>query len=130
MKIINDKEFKSVLRLPDQKRYAYFVKHAADSQMIWTLYGKDGWVLALSDQWHQLVPVWPFQRFAEACVQGNWAGTEARPIELLAWLERWTPGMVHDKRMVAVFPTPSNRGVAVTPERLKKDLDAELSLIE
>jgi hypothetical protein len=51
-------------------------------------------------------------------------------IDLSVWLERWTPGMMRDKRLVAVFQTPADTGVAVSPERLKEDLEAELSLFE
>jgi hypothetical protein len=38
--------------------------------------------------------------------------------------------MMRDKRLVAVFQTPADTGVAVSPERLKEDLEAELSLFE
>jgi hypothetical protein len=34
--------------------------------------------------------------------------------------------IMHD--LVAVFPTPSIQGAVVSPERLKEDLESELSL--
>ena len=64
------------------------------------------------------------------CATDFWSGNEPRSIDLSAWLERWIPGMTRDRRLVAVFPTPSNRGVVVAPDRLKENLEAELSLYE
>jgi hypothetical protein len=127
---MHDKEFESVLSLSGSERYAYFVKKAADWEEIWSLKTEDGWVLAGDDQGNELVPIWPHQRFAIACATGNWRGSEPAPIELSVYLERWIPGMLRDRRLAAVFPTPTDKGVVVTPERLREDLEAELSLYE
>jgi hypothetical protein len=79
---------------------------------------------------HELVPVWPHSRYAEACANESWVGAEPSSIPLDRWLEAWTPGMIRDKRQVAVFPVPSGQGVVVTPERLRVDLLQELEQYE
>jgi hypothetical protein len=125
-----DKEFESVLSLSGSERYRYFVKKVADWEAIWSLRTQEGWILAGDDQGNELVPVWPHERFAVACATGNWSDSEPVRIEISTYLERWIPGMVRDRRLVAIFPTPSDKGVVVTPERLRQDLEAELSLYE
>jgi hypothetical protein len=64
---MHDKEFESVLALSGSERYAYFVKRVADWAELWSLKTEDGWVLAGDDAGHELVPIWPHQRFAMAC---------------------------------------------------------------
>jgi hypothetical protein len=126
---INDQEFQAVLALPGEQRYSYFIKRVADWEQVWSLQDEKGWVLTDDAAGHELVPVWPHPRFAEACVAGAWAGSVPKAIELSEWLEYWIPGMINDQRLVAVFPTPSMTSVTVvTPERLRDDLEEELSL--
>jgi len=127
--LINDKEYASVLSLPAPKRYEYFVKKVADRGEMWSLWSTAGWVLAGDESGNEAVPVWPHARFARAFAVGEWTG-EARAIELGAWMERWTPGMLKDHRLVAVFPTSGSKGMIIPPERLRDDLEKELSLYE
>jgi hypothetical protein len=77
-----------------------------------------------------MIPVWPHEKFAALCACDVWAGYVPKVIELDAWIERWIPGMMRDKRWVVVFPTPQNRGVAVDPTRISDDLQNELTNYE
>ena len=126
---MHDKEFESAFRLPVKQRYDYFIKKVADWEKVWSLATKDGWVLACDDEGKEAVPVWPHERFAEACVS-QWPGSESRSIELSIWKDRWLPGMLADGRLVAVFPTPGGKGVLVSPDQLTCDLNKEISLME
>ena len=128
---ISELEFESVICLPDADRYSYFVKRAADRGKVWSLWAKGGWMLVGTDTADECVPVWPHERFAEAYASSiAGSGFEAKAIELDSFRSRWIPGMTADNRMVAVFPTPQQRGVVVAPERLRRDLDGELALYE
>lgn len=129
-KKINEKEFTSVVHLAAPERYTHFIKRVADRQEVWSLYADGGWALVGDDNGNELVPVWPHEEYAVACAKDKWTGYRPQVIELRAWMKRWIPGMIKDKRNVAVFPTPSMQGVHVSPERLKNDLEAELALIE
>lgn len=128
--MLTDNEIAAVSRQDGPKRYSYAVKKAADQEVVWSLWHADGWALASDDQGQHLVPVWPHHEFARLCVRGNWTGYEPKQIELGVWVERWIPGMQQDMRLVAVFPTPSDRGVTVAPARFAEDLLAELSKYE
>lgn len=123
---INDKEFEAVSALPFQARYEYFIKHVADSEVVWSLGADDGWVLMGDKEGHEVVPVWPHDRYAAACVSADWAGNKPRPIPLSDWMDVWLPGLAQDHRLVVVFRTPTSNGAVVTPGRLTEDLAEEL----
>jgi hypothetical protein len=121
---MNDKEFESVSMLDNEKRYEYFVSRVSDWEEVWSLASSDGdWALATDDDGTEVVPVWPHERFAAACADGDWANDEPRSITLDQWMERWLPGIARDKRLIAVFPLPGGEGVRVAAERLQKDLE-------
>jgi hypothetical protein len=125
---VNDREFENVLALPAPRRYGYFIKRAAGHGELWGLHGHEGWVMAAGDDGTTYFPVWPHPRFAEACAAGSWAGEPPGPIDVDEWVEAWTPQLIREGFGVAVFQTPDDEGIAVTPERLKGDLEHELSL--
>jgi hypothetical protein len=118
------------LGLPDLKRYAYFIKRVVDWGEVWSLYREDGWVLAGSADGRELLPVWPHPEYARACVAEGFKNAEPRAIEIHDFVEKWIPGLIGDNRLVAVFPTPAMRGIARDPSDLKRDLEAELDLVE
>ena len=124
---MDDKEVASVLALPYPARYEYFLQRVADEGIVWSLGSESGWVLDGDEHGREYVPAWPEERFAAACVGGNWQGTEPRGIELTEWRERWTPGMIADQRLVAVFPTPAGKAISVDPQLLEWDLEEQLS---
>jgi hypothetical protein len=127
---VNDEEFRSVLALSADRRYEYFVKRGASHGAVWGLRGRDGWVIAEDDEGNRHFPVWPHPRFAEACAQGPWAGERPAAIDVDEWVEAWLPNLERDELRVAVFQTPEDKGVGVGPERLKSDLEEELSQFE
>jgi hypothetical protein len=130
-KLANEMEFENVLSLTAIKRYSYFIKKVVDFEVVWSLYEDDGWAMFLdNDGKHEVLPVWPHARYVEACAKEIWAGYKPREIDINTFLEKWIPGMIDDKRLVAVFPAPDNTCVNVMPERLRDDLESELSLYE
>lgn len=127
---LSDTELKSVTQLPPERRYSYSIKRFADQERVWSLRNEDGWILARDDEGNELVPIWPHALYAEQCALDEWANTTAQAIDLDVWLEKWVPGMMRDGRKVCVFPIPAGQGVIVTPEKLKADLEDELSKYE
>ena len=127
---VNDQEFESVVALPANQRYDYFIKRAASHGELWGLRGDGGWVVSADDEGDQYFPVWPHERFAAACAEGPWAGEEPVPVDIDEWVEAWLPNLERDGMRVAVFQTPDDKGVGVAPERLKSDLEAELAQFE
>ena len=127
---MHEKEFESVMSLTGAERYTYLIKRVADWEKIWSLRSEDGWALASDSEGHELVPVWPHEKFALACVSGEWSSCKPEKIALNYWLDRWIPGITKDQRVIAVFPDPSRRGVVVTPQKFKEDLEKEIELYE
>ena len=127
---LTDAELRAVTQLPPERRYNYAIKRFADQEKVWSLRNEDGWVLAADDEGNEIVPVWPHFLYAAQSALGDWANTVPQAIDLDAWLEKWLPGMIRDKRKVCVFPVPSGQGVVVSPERLESDLGEELSKYE
>lgn len=124
-----EKEIRAVVALPGPKRYEYWIKKVADQQQLWSLW-KGEWALAGDNLGHELVPVWPHPKYAALCATEQWANNVPKVIELKAWFERWIPGIEKDARLIAIFPTPTEKGTLVDPRRLESDLREELSQYE
>jgi hypothetical protein len=128
--IPKDKEIETVLASDGRKRYRYCVEKVVIQQQVWSLRQGGGWVLAGDDDGHELVPIWPHEKFALRSATGIWAGCLPEAIELDAWLEHWIPGLEKDGRLIAVFPSPADKGVAVAPKRFETDLRKVLAQCE
>jgi len=119
---LTEKEVRAVLLLPAAARYGHCIKRIADEELVWSLRGPDGWILACDHTGVIGVPIWPHELYARACATGEWAACVAHSIPTDEWLDRWTSGIKRDARMVIVFPTPSQKGLLVEPDRFADDL--------
>lgn len=127
---INDKEIESVLHLDAPNRYLYCVKKIADEQRLWSLKSNAGWALGTNDTGDELIPIWPHEAFASLCADGPWQGCSPQAISIDEWLSRWIPGIERDGRLIAVFPTAQNVGVAVKAAEFVTHLQSELAKYE
>jgi len=127
---LNKAEFDNVLKLAGPARYRHFIARIADWQQVWTLRQPDGFVTLGDDEGHICVPLWPHADYAMAFAVGDWSTCVPVDIDLDSFKEKWLPGMTRDSYLVAVFPTPSQKGVVVEPARLADDLNEELAKIE
>ena len=114
---VNDEELRSVLELPANRRYGYFLKRVSGHGELWGLRGEGGWVVAEDDEGVQHFPVWPHRRFAEACASGTWGGETPVAIDIDEWVEAWLENLERDEMLVAVFQTPDDQGVSVGTKR-------------
>ena len=110
-------------------RYEYFIKRVADWEEVWGLRDERGLVVAHADQGRALVPVWPHARYARECAVGNWEGAEPDAMDLGEWLDSLTASDA-TVRGIAVFPLRGGHGIAVEPDRLRRDIEGELTLYE
>jgi hypothetical protein len=129
---MNEKEFEAVTALPASDRYSYTIKKVADWEVLWSLVKRQEWTLSADNDEHELVPVWPHERFAAACATGQWESFEPQNIALSTWVEHWDPGIHRDKRLVSVFPVfaADISSVVVCSSRFREDLERELELYE
>jgi hypothetical protein len=126
---INPKQLEAVLALPGPKRYATFIKVAADQRCVWGLFS-EGWALAATNEGSQAFPLWPASEYAVRCASGVWAGYTPREIDLDTLFENLLPKLQETGTLAAVFPTPSEKGVTPDLRTLESDLRSELSKIE
>lgn len=127
MYLPSDIEVRSVLSKNSQDRYIYSVKRIADTQMLWSLRASDGgWALAASDAGNEIVPIWPHEKFAALCTVKEWIGYKPESIQLNVWIDRWTPGIIKDGRLVSICPTIESRGSVISAEEFLSHLEEEL----
>lgn len=129
-RVVSDREFISVLDLDAPKRYSHFIKQVVDCSEVWLLRGPNGYVLMQDESAVEHLPIWPNNRYAEACISGEWHDAVPVMLPLEVFLDKWIVGMSRDRKCAAVFPTPTNRGVSVSPARLRDDLSVALDEIE
>jgi Protein of unknown function (DUF2750) len=106
------------------------LRQAAVHGQLWGLRAAGGWVVAEDDEGDQYLPVWPHQRFAEALATASWEDEVPVAIDVDEWVEGWLPDLERDGLRVAVFQTPADEGVGVSPERLRRDLEIELEKVQ
>lgn len=125
-----EKEMEAVLRLPGPQRYQHFVSKIVDAEEVWSLWKDEGWALSTISDGRETVPIWPHASYAQVCARDAWQGYLPKAISLDAWINRWGPGIEGDGRLVAVFPTPDDKGIVVDAKRLNEDLKSELEKYE
>jgi Protein of unknown function (DUF2750) len=126
---MNDKQLAAVFALPGPKRYSHFIKAAADQRRVWGLFD-DGWALVGTEDGAEAFPLWPAKEYAAAYGAGEWEGYSPREIDLDSLLGILLPKLRESGTLVAVFPTPSNKGVIPSIDLLEENLRTELSRIE
>jgi hypothetical protein len=127
---LNKAQFDNVLKLPGPARYNHFIARIADWRQVWMLKQSAGIVTFEDDEGNICVPFWPHADYAKALAVDDWATCVPVDIPLDSFKEKWLPGMAKDDYLVAVFPTPNQKGVVVPPERLSEDLNEKLAKIE
>lgn len=126
---IDDKKREAVLALPGPKRYSHFIKVAADQRRVWGLFS-DGWAMAGTDEGRHAFPLWPAAEYALSSALEEWEGYEPREIDLNTLFEVLLPRLREAGDLVAVFPTPLQKGVFPDLGVLEEDLRRELDRIE
>jgi hypothetical protein len=129
-KRVRDEEIAGVLRTDGPTRYAHFVAQVADWKLVWGLRASDGWVSVSDESEVPMFPVWPHEPYAQLLATDSWAEATPSAIEVHEWLETWLPELAADGSKIAVFPTPRGQGVVIEPDRLRRDIEAELARVE
>ena len=118
-------ELESAFGLDAPKRHSYFVKRVADWEVAWGL-GQDSWALVADDDGRVAFPLWPAAEFAAVCARDSFAGAVPERVGLSDLLHELLINLERDGLLVAVFPTPSNKGMLESPLALAKSLNQEL----
>lgn len=126
---MREQEFNNAIKLTAEERYEYTIKKAADWQEIWGLWN-EGWVLYGAKDEKECMPIWPHERFADACRGDDWSDCAPKMIELSHWMEKWIPELIQEQRLVAVFPIPNGKSIVIEPNELQEHLQKELDRYE
>lgn len=122
-----DARQEALLREDGPARYRHWLERCADTGVVWGLRDADGWALVGDDDGKVHFPVWPDEAFAAACAVDAWSEHEPGSITLAEWLSAWLPNLAAQEWGVAVFPGPEGRGVHVTSDELRSDLEDEMT---
>lgn len=126
---ISLKEQEAVLRLDGPARYKYFVGKVCDRGEVWGLYA-EGWAMQGTVNGEKCFPVWPTREYAAACAHEAWANYEPESIEVHEFLDELIPMLQEDGIQIAIFSTPSGKGVIPSLSQLSLDIFEELARIE
>jgi hypothetical protein len=120
----------ALLSSPGPARFRHFIGCTADCERLWSLRDASGWVALTDDTAARGFPVWPHPDYATACATETWAGCIPAEIDVYEFTEEWLPQMAAREVQVAVFPTPTMKGVWMKPEELRRHLAEELGKYE
>jgi hypothetical protein len=126
---MNPKQIEAVLKLSAPKRYDHFIKVVADRQQAWSLFA-DGWALASTTEGKLVFPLWPEREYAEIAAVDDWAGYQPREIDMEDILVGLLPSLCERETIIAVFPTPDDKGVLPEIATFEADLRNELAKFE
>jgi hypothetical protein len=127
---LSESQRNALLSSPGPARFKHFIGRAADCERLWGLRDASGWVLLADETGAPGFPVWPHPDYAAACATETWAASFPAEIDVHEFAEEWLPDMAAREVSVAIFPTPSMKGVWMKPEELQKYLAEELSKYE
>jgi hypothetical protein len=113
----------TVLQLPANRRYSYFLRRVLETGEAWGLDG-EGWALALDDSGVDVLPLWPEPEFAALCANRLWEGFVPKRLGLEELLGSVLPQLEAEGLSLGVFFTPEGHGYPVTAAQLKQDLVA------
>jgi hypothetical protein len=122
---LTDSDRSVVSLLSADGRYDYFVEKVIAGGEVWSLQSDDGWVVMISPEDEECLPVWPHEAFAHEWATGEWADCRPAAISLDTWLTRWTPGMEKDGTLLVVFPDSDEQGTVVAPAELRDAINGK-----
>ena len=108
-------------------RYRHWLERCADTGLVWGLRGEDGFAVVGDEEGKVHLPVWPDSPFAAACATDDWSSYAPDSIALAEFLSAWLPNLAEQGWGVAVFPGPEGRGVHLSSDELRADLEDEMS---
>ncbi|GBC59404.1 hypothetical protein DENIS_0343 [Desulfonema ishimotonii] len=126
---MHQKKIENLLKMSGKERFLYFVRKVADFEEVWGLFA-DGWAMTADNEGRKAIPFWPEKDFSNLCAEGAWKNYNSKQIKLDKFMSKWLPGMEKDGVLVAIFPTPKNKGVIIQPKELSASLEEEIEQYE
>jgi hypothetical protein len=122
---VSAKQMAAILALPPPQRSDHFIRKVVGWRKLWGLY-EDGWAMSETAAGEPVFPLWPEKEYAELCAQAEWAGYEAKEIDLDEFLTDLLPMLEERGVHPGVFYIPEQGSIDATVEQLRRDLQQEL----
>ena len=118
---ISEREFRMLEMLPAHERYEYFIERVKREEFVWGLASEDGWIVSDTEQ-GRMLPVWPYERFAQSCARKDLAHTKAKSVELNYFIDEVLRRLANQGIGVHVFPTLESDGEMMSAFELQQAL--------
>ena len=130
MNEISQADFVDLSKMLPELRFEYALTQMVEKQILWGLYGENGWVMLKADD-DNCIPVWPHKEFAEAWVKGDFPDCQPKQIDFVEWIDVWLPGMQNNNTLVLVFPLGEDEeGIMLEAEEMINCIEEDLKKLE
>jgi hypothetical protein len=124
---MNYSEVEDIFCLTPDRKYKYFFNKVSETEQVYGIKDKKGWITIKDEQNHIVMPVWPAYEFAKYCLENQWKEAQIESIDLFEFMEYWLDGMKRDGCKVLVLGDSSGSGVSVEADIFKIELEGFLA---
>lgn len=123
---VNDKEVEATSKLEPIKRYQYFIKRVADSEIMYSLKDREGqWALA-DVEGRTVFSIWSAAEFASACAVGEWEDFSVTEISTEEFEDEIIDEIDQNNYLINVFSIKEKSGFVVDLSEFARDLSEEM----
>ncbi|HBN23276.1 MAG TPA: hypothetical protein DD412_08585 [Holosporales bacterium] len=125
---MHEKKIENLLKLNNDERLDYFLRHCADFEEIWGLsVSEDEWVVFKDLDGKEIFPVWPEAALADRCCfkEHKEMGASPQLISFDDFIERCIPDMLEKNIFFGVFFNLNKEANLLDPSALKEKLEEE-----
>ncbi|WP_133471740.1 DUF2750 domain-containing protein [Paraglaciecola marina] len=121
--------FQDLSKMSPEQRFEYALEKIYETQILWGLYGENGWVMLRADE-DACFPVWPHKEFALAWKKADDPASEPKQIGFPQWLGTWLPGMKKNNTLVLVFPlADEEEGIMLDAQEMLDCIEEDLGTL-
>ncbi|MDD2759198.1 MAG: DUF2750 domain-containing protein [Methylomonas sp.] len=112
-----DDEYAAVPTMNDEELLEYFLFSILETDEIWGLKDGPSWITR-SIAGQEVLPVWPFKRFAAEAATGDWQGLKPGADSLEYFIYNTLSTRAKQGVMIEIMPRISGTGCLINPQRL------------
>jgi hypothetical protein len=124
---MNYSEVEDIFCLNPDRKYKYFLNKVSETEQVYGLKDKKGWITVKNDKNNIAMPIWPAYDFAKYCLENQWKEAQIESIDLFEFMEYWLDGMKRDGCMVLVLGDSSGSGAFIEADVFKSELQEFLA---
>jgi hypothetical protein len=122
----SQKEMENIIRLEPVDRYCHFLKRVADTKKMYSLCNRDAEFVQSNVQNHILIPLWPFEEYADMCRTHDWKDSVITEISLSIFESKIASIVRENSFLLNVFPVNFKTGFVVNLNEFNRDIADEL----